>query len=141
MFDGEEIFVSTATTLVLLCLYLLLTNLTAPLIYFSLKPHKPRTFSQRLADQSTYQSIIVPAFGALVTGLLVSLSASFFYTGISNDLNWQLVVGSWLFFFAAMTFLLTAVYILRIQPLKKSHPIPARDSATLGRRCFPTTLI
>ena len=124
MFDAEGMFISTGTALTLLCLYLFLATITALIAYFSLAPAKPRTFSQRLADQSTYQSIIVPAFGALVTGLLVSLSASFFYTGVSNDQSSQLTIGGWLFFFAALTFLVTAVYILKLQPLKNLTQYP-----------------
>lgn len=71
---------------------------------------KTFTYIRRAANQ--YQTIVIPAMGALISGLFVSISASFFYEGLTNpDDSWRQTAGSATFIVGAvaLTFTLRAV--------------------------------
>ncbi|WP_347346421.1 hypothetical protein [Microbacterium sp.] len=52
--------------------------------YWSIRPAKPQAFAQRRHRQRHLRETIVPAVAALVTGLLVSVSATYFVRGLDG---------------------------------------------------------
>lgn len=53
----------------------------------TIRPPKQKTFAHIRLAENQYQTIIVPALGALVSGLFVSISASFFFESFSENVD------------------------------------------------------
>ncbi|MEP7763931.1 hypothetical protein [Sanguibacter sp. 25GB23B1] len=60
----------------------------------TIRPPKQRTFSHIRHAATQYQTIFAPALAALVSGLFVSLSASFFYASLTSEQDsWHQAAG------------------------------------------------
>lgn len=71
-------------------------------------PPKRQSFATVRASEEQFQTIIAPAIGALASGLLVSISASFFYSSLVGDGgNAYRIAGLGVFFAAGLSLVLT----------------------------------
>jgi hypothetical protein len=50
----------------------------------TIRPPKQKTFTYLRLAENQFQNVVLPALGALISGLFVSMSASFFYAGMTN---------------------------------------------------------
>lgn len=74
----------------------------------TIHPPKRQTFADIRVKEEQFQTIIAPAMAALVSGLLVSISASFFYSNLVNESkDWYRYVGLGVFFAAALSLIFT----------------------------------
>lgn len=80
----------------------------------SIRPPKQKTFNQIRLATTQYHTVIVPAMGALISGVLVSLSASFFYASMTTDRGSLYgLVGFILFTLALVAFAITLGGLLK----------------------------
>lgn|GEM_PF-5502555 len=87
------------------CLVLGVTELAS---IRSIRPPAEQTFSRIRGTTLQYQTVFLPAVGALISGLFVSLSASFFYAGVTGQSEpWQEMVGLALFVVAFVALVIT----------------------------------
>lgn len=71
-------------------------------------PPKRQSFATVRASEEQFQTIMAPAVGALASGLLVSISASFFYSSLVGDGgNAHRIAGLGVFFAAGLSLALT----------------------------------
>lgn len=69
---------------VLICIMSLILGIVEISTLKLIRPPKQKTFSYIRLAATQYQTIFVPALGAMVSGLFVSLAASFFYLGLTG---------------------------------------------------------
>ncbi|WP_262775577.1 hypothetical protein [Brevibacterium permense] len=75
---------------------------------------KRQTFADIRVKEEQFQTIIAPAMGALISGLLVSISASFLYSNLVNESkDWYRYAGIGVFFIAALSLVFTINLALR----------------------------
>lgn len=80
----------------------------------TIRPPEQKTFTYIRLAANQYQNIVVPAMGALISGLFVSMSASFFYEGITNeDDSWRQPTGSAIFIAGAVALAITLRAVLK----------------------------
>jgi hypothetical protein len=79
------------TTVLGLGVFLVVLNLLLAIAEIALmgtiRAPAPRNFSYMRRESSQYQTVFAPALAALVSGLFVSLSASFFYAGVVGAID------------------------------------------------------
>lgn len=81
--------------------------------YWSNKPEQATSFAAVRAYDNDFRSIVAPAIAALVTGLLVSLAASFIYAGIIEEDDSRFGVAMPLFIVALVILILLLYPLLR----------------------------
>lgn len=105
--------------------------------YWSNKPEQARTFAAVRAYDNDFRSIVAPAIAALVTGLLVSLAASFIYTGIVEDDNASASIALPLFI-VALVLLMVLLYPLMRGELPTLTLAQHPQRILLAARAVPT---
>ncbi|WP_104088092.1 hypothetical protein [Cryobacterium sp. N19] len=74
----------------------------------TIRPPKQKTFTQLRLAENQYQNIVGPAIGALISGLFVSISASFIYDGITiQGDSWRQVAGPVTFICGVVALMIT----------------------------------
>lgn len=95
----------TGVLLMLLNVFLGIVELLA---LRTIRPPERRSFAHIRLTQTQYQTVFAPALGALISGLFVSLSASFFYASFSSESEeWQQPIGLILFIAGAVALTIT----------------------------------
>lgn len=78
----------------LLIIFNLLAGITELATVRTIRPPEDRTFTYIRLAANQHQTILAPALGALISGLLVSISASFFYEGLNRaEPSWHQYAG------------------------------------------------
>jgi hypothetical protein len=104
---------TVTTTLIgvggLICIMSLILGIVEISTLKLIRPPQQKTFSYIRLAATQYQTIFVPALGALVSGLFVSLAASFFYLGLTAEKqeSWPQWVGSGMFIAGAISLTVT----------------------------------
>lgn len=104
---------TVTTTLIgvgmLICIMSLILGIVDISTLKLIRPPKQKTFSYIRLAATQYQTIFVPALGAMVSGLFVSLAASFFYLGLTGKPaeTWPQWVGAIMFISGAIALAVT----------------------------------
>lgn len=97
-------------------LFLLLNLLLGIVEAFSIRtirPPKQRSFTYIRLEATQFQTVFAPAMAALISGLFVSLSASFIHSGLTNESEeWQPNVGVIVFFVGVVVLMVTLRLVL-----------------------------
>lgn len=80
----------------------------------SIRPPEQKSFTYIRLAANQYQTLVVPAMGALISGLFVSISASFFYEGLTvHSDSWRQSAGSAMFIAGAVALAATLRAVLK----------------------------
>jgi len=80
----------------------------------TIRPPKEKTFSYMRLATTQYRTVFIPAVGALISGLFVSLSASFFYGSLTGRAEpWYPEAGSSVFIVGAVILAITLLSVLK----------------------------
>ncbi|MCY0906199.1 hypothetical protein [Arthrobacter sp. H14-L1] len=80
----------------------------------TIRPPKRQTFTYIRLAATQYQTVFVPAMGALISGLFVSLAASFFYASFTGQQDsWLQLAGIVTFFAGAIALVVTLWSVLK----------------------------
>lgn len=115
--------------LVMLELFLLMFGVANLSSYRTTVPEKVQTFAALRTSDNEFRSIVAPAIAALVTGLLISLAASFAFEEIRTQDGTNILPSFW-FFIGALV-----VLVLLLQPLMRGE-LPLEKFAQHPQRIF-----
>lgn len=80
----------------------------------TIRPPKKQTFAYIRLAANQYQTVFAPALGALISGLFVSLAASFFYASFTEEENpWPQLAGLTAFVVGAVALTITLWSVLK----------------------------
>lgn len=111
-----EVALNSFVAMVIVEAMLLLSGVEEMITYRTKKPDKDRSFDEIRDSDRVLRSVVWPGFATLVTGLLVSLSSSFFYAEFADGKSYAVSIGACLFIAAMVAFLLLLRPILKGEP-------------------------
>ena len=97
---------------------LLLLNLVLGIVELltlrTIRPPKRKSFAHIRLAETQFQTVIAPAMGAIISGLFVSLAASFLYSGLTSESeSWHQNVGGVVFFAGVIVLMVTLRLFLK----------------------------
>jgi len=107
----------------------------------TIRPPKRQTFTYIRLAATQYQTVLAPAMGALISGLFVSLAASFFYASFTGQQDsWNQLAGVVTFIAGAIALTVTLWSVLKVgEPVELARDpfsirAAAEESAAAPRR-------